>query len=157
LPNCSSRAAFSERERRVINHIASRLHVTRDVNHALAERQTLRDRQADGVARFGGSWPFIMIFAAALVAWAALNTTTVPRYFEVFDPYPYISLTLILSMVAALQAPLILMSQARQPMRDRIAAGLDYEINLKAEIENMALQEKLNRIRVGPLEELIGG
>jgi uncharacterized membrane protein len=83
-----------------------------------------------------------MIFAAALVAAAALNTTTLPRYFEAFDPYPYISLTFILSMVAALQAPIILMSQTRQTMRGRVAAGLDYEINLKAEIEFMASARK---------------
>jgi len=148
---------FSERERRVINHIASRLHVTRDVNRALVEGQTLSDRLADRVAQFGGSWTFIMIFVAIIVAWAALNTTALARYFEAFDPYPYIFLNLILSMVAALQAPIILMSQNRQAMRDRIAAGLDYEINLKAEIEIMALHEKLDRIRVDHLEELIGG
>jgi uncharacterized membrane protein len=69
-------------------------------------------------------------------------------HFEAFDPYPYIFLNLILSMVGALQAPIILMSQNRQAMRDRVAAGLDYEINLKAEIEIMALHEKLDRIRV---------
>ena len=147
---------FSERERRVITQIASRLHVTRNVNQALAERQTLSDRLADRVAQFGGSWTFIMIFTGVLVAWAILNTIALPRYFEAFDPYPYIFLNLILSMVAALQAPIILMSQNRQAMRDRLAAGLDYEVNLKAEIEIMALHEKLDRIRVGHLEELMG-
>jgi uncharacterized membrane protein len=148
---------FSDRERLAITRIASRLHVARNVNHALAEQQTLSDRLADRVARFGGSWTFIVIFTSALVAWAALNTMALPGYSEAFDPYPYIFLNLILSMVAALQAPIILMSQNRQAMRDRVAAGLDYEINLKAEIEIMALHEKLDRIRVDRLEELIGG
>jgi uncharacterized membrane protein len=147
---------FSERERRVITHIASRHHVTRNVNRALAERQTLSDHLADRVARFGGSWIFILIFIGVLIAWAALNTITLPRYFEAFDPYPYIFLNLILSMLAALQAPIILMSQNRQAMRDRLAAGLDYEVNLKAEIEIMALHEKLDQIRVGHLAEIMG-
>ena len=96
-----------------------------------------------------------MIFIGILVAWAVLNTITLPRYSEAFDPYPYVFLNLILSMVAALQAPIILMSQNRQAMRDRLAAGLDYEVNLKAEIEIMALHEKLDQIRVGHLEELV--
>jgi uncharacterized membrane protein len=88
--------------------------LTRNVNRALAERQTLSDHLADRVARFGGSWTFILIFIGVLVAWAALNTIMLPRYFEAFDPYPYIFLNLILSMLAALQAPIILMSQNRQ-------------------------------------------
>jgi uncharacterized membrane protein len=146
---------FSERERRVITNIATRHHVTRNVNQALAERQTSSDHLADRVARFGGSWTFIMIFIGILVAWAVLNTITLPRYSAAFDPYPYVFLNLILSMVAALQAPIILMSQNRQAMRDRLAAGLDYEVNLKAEIEIMALHEKLDQIRVGHLEELV--
>jgi uncharacterized membrane protein len=146
---------FSERERRVITNIAGRHHVTRNVNQAVAERQTLSDHLADRVARFGGSWTFIMIFIGILVAWAVLNTITLPRYSEAFDPYPYVFLNLILSMVAALQAPIILMSQNRQAMRDRLAAGLDYEVNLKAEIEIMALHEKLDQIRVGHLGELV--
>jgi uncharacterized membrane protein len=123
---------FSDHERLAITRIASRLNVARNVNHALAEQQTLGDRLADRVARFGGSWTFILIFTSALIAWAALNTIALPGYSEAFDPYPYIFLNLILSMVAALQAPIILMSQNRQAMRDRVAAGLDYEINLKA-------------------------
>jgi uncharacterized membrane protein len=147
---------FSERERRVITKVASRHHVTRDVNQALAEGQTLGDHLADRVARFGGSWTFILIFIAVLIAWMVLNRITLPRDFEAFDPYPYIFLNLILSMVAALQAPIILMSQNRQAMRDRLAASLDYEVNLKAEIEIMALHEKLDQIRMGHLEELIG-
>ena len=146
---------FSERERRVITAIASRHHVTRNVNEALSERHTLREQLSDQVARFGGSWTFITIFIGVLIAWVIINTIALPRYLQPFDPYPYIFLNLILSMVAALQAPIILMSQNRQAMRDRLAAGLDYEVNLKAEIEIMALHDKMDKFRLGQLEELI--
>jgi uncharacterized membrane protein len=147
---------FSERERRVITSIAGRHHVTRNVNQALAEEQNFSAHLSDRVARFGGSWTFIVIFIGILFAWIVTNTMSLPRYFEAFDPYPYIFLNLILSMVAALQAPVILMSQNRQAMRDRVAAGLDYEVNLKAEIEIMGLHEKLDQIRISHLEALIG-
>jgi uncharacterized membrane protein len=145
---------FSDREKRVITRIASRLHVARDLNRTIEERQTFADRVADRVARFGGSWTFIIIFIAAMIAWAVLNTLLV-RYGMAFDVYPYIFLNLLLSMVAALQAPVILMSQNRQAERDRVAAGLDYEVNLKAEIEIMALHEKLDQIRIGHLEQML--
>jgi uncharacterized membrane protein len=146
---------FSERERRVITTIANRHHVTRNVNEALSENHTLRDRVSDQVARFGGSWTFIIIFIGILITWVIVNTITLSGYLQAFDPYPYIFLNLILSMVAALQAPIILMSQNRQALRDRLAAGLDYEVNLKAEIEIMALHDKVDQLRLGHLEELI--
>jgi uncharacterized membrane protein len=146
---------LSDREQRVITHIAKRLHISRDVNAVQEENQTFGDQLADKVARFGGSWTFIVIFASMLLAWVVLNTVILARYAGGFDPYPYIFLNLILSMVAALQAPVILMSQNRQAARDRLAAGLDYEINLKAEIEIMALHDKLDRIRVEHLEGVL--
>jgi uncharacterized membrane protein len=145
---------FSDRERRVLTQIATRRHVTQNVNQALQQEQTLGDRWADRVAGFGGSWTFIAIFMGCLLAWVVLNTVVLGRSNEAFDPYPYIFLNLILSMVAAVQAPVILMSQNRQAARDRVAAGLDYEINLKAEIEIMALHEKLDHIRVEHLEQI---
>ena len=146
---------LSDREQRVITHIAKRQHISRDVNAVQEENQTFGDRLADKVARFGGSWTFIVIFTSMLFAWVILNTVILARYAGGFDPYPYIFLNLILSMVAALQAPVILMSQNRQAARDRLAAGLDYEINLKAEIEIMALHDKLDRIRVEHLEGVL--
>jgi len=145
---------FSERERRLLTQIATRRHVTRNVNHELQQEQTFGDRWADRVAGFGGSWAFIALFLGSLLAWVVLNTVVLARSNEAFDPYPYIFLNLILSMVAAVQAPVILMSQNRQATRDRIAAGLDYEINLKAEIEIMALHEKLDRILIDNLEQI---
>ncbi|MCJ2139344.1 DUF1003 domain-containing protein [Methylobacterium sp. E-066] len=145
---------LSERERRVILHIAKRQHVARDVNSVLVERQTFGERLADRVAQMGGSWGFILVFTGMLVAWVVVNTVVLARA-GAFDPYPYIFLNLILSMVAALQAPVILMSQNRQAARDRVAASLDYEINLKAEVEIMALHDKLDRIRMERLEGML--
>src|SRR3954466_11923745 len=96
---------LSDREQRVITHIAKRQHISRDVNAVHEENQTFGDRLADKVARFGGSWTFIVIFTSMLLAWVILNTVILARYAGAFDPYPYIFLNLILSMVAALQAP----------------------------------------------------
>jgi uncharacterized membrane protein len=146
---------LSERERRVITRVAERSQVSRDVNSVFEEKQTFGDRLADRIARFGGSWTFIILFLSTLAAWAVLNSVVLAWYDEVFDPYPYIFLNLVLSMLAALQAPVILMSQNRQAARDRLAAGHDYEVNLKAELEIMGLHEKLDRIRSQHLEELL--
>jgi len=146
---------LSEREQRVILYIAKRSHITRNVNNVLEEQQALGERLADRVAQFGGSWTFITIFTGMLIAWVVVNSFALTSFRGGFDPYPYIFLNLILSMVAALQAPVILMSQNRQAVRDRLAASLDYEINLKAEVEIMALRDKLDRIRVEQLEGLL--
>jgi uncharacterized membrane protein len=145
---------LSERESRIITALARRTQVTRDVNTAFDQHRDLGDRLADRVASFGGSWTFIGIFLAILLAWVALNGAMLAGDL-VFDPYPFIFLNLILSMLAALQAPIIMMSQNRQAARDRLAAGLDYEINLKAEIEIMELHEKLDQIRTMNLSELL--
>ena len=146
---------LSEREQRVILHVAKRSHIARNVNSVLDEQQTLGERLADRVAQFGGSWTFITSFTGMLMDWIVLNSVGLVRLGGGFDPYPYIFLNLILSMVAALQAPVILMSQNRQAARDRLAASLDYEVNLKAEVEIMALHDKLDRIRVEHLEGLL--
>lgn len=151
----SGLTGLSEREQRVILHVAKRQHVAQDVNSVVRDRQTFGERLADRVAQLGGSWTFIMVFTGMLVAWVVVNTFVLVRFGGGFDPYPYIFLNLILSMVAALQAPVILMSQNRQAARDRLAASLDYEINLKAEIEIMGLHDKLDRIRLEHLEEML--
>ena len=148
-------ARLSEREKRVILLIAKRLHVARDVNSVVEEHQTSGERLADRVAQWGGSWAFIAFFTGLLIAWVIGNTFVLSQLGGAFDPYPYIFLNLILSMVAALQAPVILMSQNRQASRDRLAASLDYEVNLKAEVEIMALHEKLDLIRLEHLEGLL--
>ena len=146
---------LSAREQRVISTIAGRRHVSRNVNRTLSEDETFGERVADQVKHFGGSWTFIIIFVSALLAWVAYNSWMLARYGRTFDVYPFILLNLMLSMVAALQAPIILMSQNRQARRDRIAAGLDYEVNLKAELEIMALHDKVDALRFKRVEEML--
>src|SRR5215469_10275652 len=121
-----------------------RTQVTRNVNLEAEERLTLGQRLADRVAAFGGSWPFILLFGAVMVLWIAVNTWVLAE--RPFDPYPYILLNLVLSMLAALQAPIIMMSQNRQAAKDRLQADLDYRINLKAELEVAHLHKKVDRI-----------
>jgi uncharacterized membrane protein len=121
-----------------------RAQVTRNVNLEAEERLTLGQRLADRVAAFGGSWPFILVFCAVMVVWVVVNTWVLAE--PTFDPYPYILLNLVLSMLAALQAPIIMMSQNRQAAKDRLQADLDYRINLKAELEVAHLHKRLDRI-----------
>ncbi|MGE0715902.1 MAG: DUF1003 domain-containing protein [Alphaproteobacteria bacterium] len=143
-----------ERERRVIQRIARRAIVSRDPTIA-EQRATLGERLADRMALFGGSWLFIGLFVAVLVAWVALNSLLLPLAGGGFDPYPYIFLNLVLSMLAALQAPVIMMSQNRQAAKDRDAAAHDYEVNLKAELEIMGLHEKLDGMRQRQLADML--
>ncbi len=138
---------LSDRERRVLRQIARRRHVTRDPDEVAAESATLGEWLADRVAAVGGSWAFVVGFALFLLAWTGVNTGLLAFRREAFDPYPFIFLNLILSMLAAVQAPIIMMSQNRQSAKDRIAAALDYETNLKAELEIMSLHGKLDRLR----------
>jgi CRP/FNR family transcriptional regulator, cyclic AMP receptor protein len=120
-------------------------------NEVADEQETFGERVADGVARFGGSWAFIFAFATVLLSWVAINTILIMGK-DAFDPYPFILLNLFLSMLAAIQAPVIMMSQNRQDARDRIRSELDYQVNLKAELEIMQLHDKFDRLR----EELLG-
>jgi uncharacterized membrane protein len=121
-----------------------RTQVTRNVNVEAEERLTLGQRLADRVAAFGGSWPFILVFCVVMVLWIVVNTWVLAE--KNFDPYPYQALNLVLSMLAALQAPIIMMSQNRQAAKDRVQADLDYRINLKAELEVAHLHKKIDRI-----------
>ena len=114
---------------------------------------TFGQRLADRVASFGGSWTFILLFGLVLVAWTTLNTVVLAS--GAFDPYPFVFLNLLLSMIAALQAPVLMMSQNRMAKKDREAAAHDYEVNLKAEIEIMALHEKLDQLRTERLAALL--
>jgi uncharacterized membrane protein len=147
---------LSEREKRVIRRMAKRIVISENVNEQFHENLTLGQRLADQVAAFGGSWTFIIIFAVVLGAWVLLNTWVLPRS-GVFDPYPFIFLNLILSMLAAIQAPVIMMSQNRQTSKDRLAQANDYQINLKAELEIMNLHEKIDNLRISGLEQLLNG
>jgi uncharacterized membrane protein len=146
---------LTPRERRVIEHAAKRLAVSRNINTEFETGQTLGERLSDHIAAFGGSWTFIIIFGSAVMLWIAANVVLLIRWGETFDPYPFILLNLFLSLVAAIQAPIIMMSQNRQSAKDRLQAAHDYEVNLKAEIEIMALHEKLDEIRNKDLAALI--
>ncbi|MBZ5522776.1 MAG: DUF1003 domain-containing protein [Acidobacteriia bacterium] len=121
-----------------------RTQVTRNVNEEVEEKLTLGERIADRVAVFGGSWTFIIMFGAIMIVWVGLNTSALMR--NHFDPYPYILLNLVLSMLAALQAPIIMMSQNRQSSKDRVQSDMDYQVNLKAELEVAHLHHKLDRM-----------
>lgn len=146
---------LAARERRVMEALLHRKPVTRDVNQAFLDERSFGQRMADRIAAFGGSWPFILTFLVFLTGWMALNTGILQPRHEAFDPYPYILLNLILSTLAALQAPVIMMSQNRHAAKDRLAAEHDYDVNLKAEIEIMQLHDKLDEIRTTQLAQLL--
>ncbi|MFC0268133.1 DUF1003 domain-containing protein [Kushneria aurantia] len=116
--------------------------VTRPPEEVLPERESFGNRAADRLATFGGSWGFILSFAVVLIGWMLLNTIGLLAH--PFDPYPFILLNLVLSSLAALQAPVIMMSQRRQEEKDRARAESDYRINLKAELEILQLHDKLD-------------
>jgi uncharacterized membrane protein len=149
---------LSRRDKRLLRgifeRIAHRETLARDLDAELGEARTFGQRVADGIARFGGSWPFILLFLGFLATWIAFNTIMF-RNGEAPDPYPYILLNLMLSMIAALQAPIIMMSQNRQAMRDRAAAENDYAVNLRAEVEIRELHNKLDELREGQWVQLI--
>jgi len=151
----SSYEALDERAKKVARHVADRTHIARDTAKDFHKRTTPGQRAADAVASFGGSWAFIGIFAATLAAWVVLNSFVLAAYDKTFDPYPYIMLNLFLSMLASIQAPIILMSQNRQAEIDRLNAEHDYEVNLKAELEIMLLHEKVDLLREGQWGELL--
>ena len=138
---------FTRQERELIRRIIERNHVVRNVNSEFDEQLTFGQRLADAVAKFGGSWTFIIIFGCILLTWVILNSVVLARLKEAFDPYPYILLNLFLSMLASIQAPIIMMSQNRQAAKDRMDAAHDYEVNLKAEMEIETLHQKLDELR----------
>ncbi len=142
LLNCGY-SELSEQKKSVINLIADQRPTA--VGPDLKD-STWWDRLADGVARVGGSWSFIIGFSSALAIWIISNIALAASG-HAFDPYPFIFLNLILSMVAALQAPVIMMSQNRQSAKDRAAAEHDYVVNLRAELEIMLLHDKLDALR----------
>lgn len=137
------------REKKILEKVLKRLAISRFVAGDYEEQSTVGQRVADRVAEIGGSWTFIIGFFVFITIWVSINTIILLD--RAYDPYPFILLNLMLSLLAAIQAPIILMSQNRQAARDRIAAEHDYEVNLKAEIEIAALHEKLDQIRAGEL------
>ena len=131
-----------------------RIRANRNPNEMIEEEATIGDRVADGVASFGGSWTFIVTFAVILVTYAAINLNLGGR---AWDPYPFILLNLFLSMLAAVQAPVIMMSQNRQDKKDRLRSELDFDVNRRAHSEIQGLANKLNLLaeKVGDMEDNI--
>ena len=140
---------LSDLERRIFARLLDRPHL-HDPNAGFDQQMTLGQRVADRVAAFGGSWTFIGLFVLGMAIWIVLNATHTAHY----DPFPFILLNLLLSCLAALQAPVIMMSQNRQSAKDRYDAKCDYEVNVRAEMEITRLQEKLDG-RDAEIAELI--
>lgn len=138
--------ALDKKEKRVIRAIAMHVPSSRDAADFSAEQSSFGERLADRVAAVGGSWSFIIGFGVILLGWMLINSTVLEALGVRFDPYPFIFLNLMLSTLAAIQAPVIMMSQNRQAAKDRQSAQLDYEINLRAELEIMRLHHKLDRM-----------
>lgn len=134
-------------QKRVLEHFRKREAISRNINDDMAEGLTFGQKIADKVASFGGSWPFIGIFVAFLLVWIGINSVILLFHSKPFDPYPFILLNLFLSMIAAIQAPIIMMSQNRLSKRDRLDAMHDYEVNLKAELEIHALHDKIDALK----------
>lgn len=134
---------LSRQEREIVERIARRV---RNPEQEFRDRRTLGERAADTIAAFGGSWTFILLFLSLLVGWAILNTEILGPHHDAFDPYPYVFLNLILSMLAAIQAPIIMMSQNRGADRDRLAAEVDHEVNVRAELAVRDVDRRLHGI-----------
>lgn len=155
-------AALTKRIRKADELLKRRV---RNPNDLLEERETLGDRVADAVARFGGSWAFMFTFAGVLATWMLLNTVFVvlrQQNGEPFDPYPFILLNLGLSMLASVQGPVIMMSQNRQDKKDRLRSEVEYQVNVRAEFGVQQLHEKVEALgrsfdrRLERLEERLG-
>jgi len=132
-------------ERLIVERFISRGRIARNIMREFDAQLTFGERMADRVAAIGGSWRFIGGFGIFLLLWMIFNTFVLAA--RAYDPYPYILLNLLLSCLAALQAPIIMMSQNRQAEIDRMQAQNDYEVNIKAELEILQLHEKLNELR----------
>jgi uncharacterized membrane protein len=131
-----------------------RVRAARNPNQVIDEEETLGERIADSVASFGGSWTFITTFAVVLITYSSIN---VWLGHHAWDPYPFILLNLFLSMLAAIQAPVIMMSQNRQDKKDRVRSELDFEVNRRAETEIQGLANKMNMLgdKIGDVEDLL--
>ena len=134
---------LTEMDRQVADSLAKQEVLSENIEAGYEEDRTLGERLSDHLAKFGGSWTFLILFAAFLAIWMLINSR---RGTEPFDPYPFILLNLILSTIAAIQAPIIMMSQHRQEAKDRLRSLNDYRVNLKAELEIRHLHEKIDHL-----------
>lgn len=140
-------------EEQVIRSVKENELLSKNINTEFEQKLTSGERLADKIADFGGSWNFIVIFGGVLLLWVAVNSMIL--IWRPFDPYPFILLNLVLSCLAAVQAPVILMSQNRQESRDRLRSEHDYLINLKAELEIRHLHEKIDHLLMNQWQRLL--
>lgn len=148
----SEKGEVKDLESEVIKSMHEHELITKNVETALEQKWTLGEKLADKIAVFGGSWTFLICFAVFLFIWIIVNTVVMVS--QPADPYPFILLNLILSCIAAIQAPVIMMSQNRQEAKDRLRSQNDYQINLKAELEIQHLHEKLDHLLMHQWERL---
>lgn len=146
-------ASMNQVNQEIIEKIRQDQTITHNVNDALKKKATIGEKAADSIAKFGGSWPFILLFIFILIVWITLNS--INWFIKPFDSYPFILLNLALSCLAAIQAPIIMMSQNRQAARDRAEADNDYRVNLKAELEISLLHDKLDFLMANQLQQLL--
>ena len=149
----ADKGELSALEEQVIKSLREQELLSRNINVEYDRQRSIGEVMADRLADFGGSWLFIGIFCVVLAAWIVLNSVVL--LVKPFDPYPYIFLNLLLSCIAAMQAPVILMSQNRQAARDRMQAEHDYRINLKAELEIRHLHEKIDHLLMNQWQRLM--
>lgn len=148
----SERGELTNLEQEVVRSLAEHEMVAENTEAEFEVKRTFGERLSDHLANFGGSWSFLIIFAAVLCVWMAFNVIAAAQ--EEFDPYPFILLNLVLSCLAAVQAPIIMMSQKRQEAKDRLRSENDYRVNLKAELEIRHLHEKIDHILTRQWERL---
>ena len=138
------KGTLSEFEKEVLDSIVEKDILSKDVDASFETKASWGERLSDKIARFGGSWPFIIIFLLFIVIWMIINIVILTN--RSFDPYPFILLNLVLSCIAAIQAPVIMMSQNRQESKDRVRSMHDYQVNLKAEVEIRRLHDKMDHL-----------
>ena len=149
----SEKGELSELENEVVRSLQTHQTVAADVDSDYAESWTLGERLANRIAAFGGSWTFLIVFGLFIAAWIMINSLVL--YWRPVDPFPFILLNLLLSCLAAIQAPVIMMSQNRQETKDRLRARNDYQVNLKAELEIRQLHEKVDHLLSHQWERMI--
>jgi uncharacterized membrane protein len=144
---------LSTLDREVLESLKQHETLTSNVEAEFEQESTVGERLSDKMASFGGSWTFLIIFGGILLVWITLNSIALLA--KPFDPYPYILLNLVLSCLAAIQAPVIMMSQNRQEAKDRLRSQHDYQVNLKAELEIRHLHEKIDHLLSRQWERLV--
>jgi uncharacterized membrane protein len=149
----TDKGELSALEEQVLKSLKEYELLSSNINVEFDRQLTFGEKMADRIADFGGSWRFIIIFTSIIISWVILNSVLL--VIRPFDPYPYILLNLVLSCLAAMQAPVIMMSQNRQEDRDRLRAENDYRVNLKAELEIRHLHEKLDHLLMKQWQRLL--